>query len=80
MELKAVTPIIFDNISGECPEGFQSATFNNLGMADATITQNGKTWSLPTGQIYTFAARQDLNPWLAVTCNAVGTKVECTWY
>ena len=80
MELKAVKPIIFDNISGDCPEGFQSATFNNLGVADATLTQDGNVWTLPAGQIYMFAAREDLHPWMAVTCNAVGTEVECTWY
>lgn len=77
---QSVDTIAFDNIEGGVPEGFNTATFNNLGVAAAILTQNGKSWTLPTGQIYTFAYRMDNNAWMGVHVNAVGTKVECTFY
>jgi len=79
-KLQGVDVKVFDNVSGDVPEGFNTATFNNIGVTDAILTQNGKPWTLPKGQIYTFGYRMDNNAWLAVNCNAVGTKVECTYY
>ncbi len=77
--LQNVKAIVVDNIEGDIPSGFNMATINNMGVADATLSQNGEVWTLPAGQVYNFGYRMDNNAWHGVHINAIGTKVEVTY-
>ena len=72
--------VLFINDTTEIvPEGYLNIALLNFGTSDATITQNGNSWVLPTGREFNFGARKNNKGWMAVTVNAVGTQVQCVF-
>jgi hypothetical protein len=77
--LKGVNSIDVNNTSGVVPEGFIMASFYNSGDADATLTQNGETWPIPAGLTYDMPLIPGYFAYYAVTVDATGTRVYCTY-
>jgi hypothetical protein len=68
-----------DNTTGTIPEGFIMASFNNVGDADATIVQNGKTGVLPSKEVFEMPVLPGYFAYYSAAINATGTKVYCTY-
>ena len=77
---KSLEQLLLNNASGTIPEGFMSASLTNLGSADATFTQNGKTFTLPAGAVFNFGDLEGNYYWKAVTVDATGTIVQVAYY
>jgi len=60
-------------------QGFLMASFANLGVVDATLTQGSKSWTLNVGAVFNFPVLSGNNGWNAVTIDATGTDVECVF-
>ena len=69
-----------NNTTATIPEGFLSASFVNIGAADATLTQDGKTWTLKSGNVFNLPIPEGNQTWKAVTIDATGTTVECVYF
>lgn len=65
--------------SKEMPANVAAATFINLGSANGTLTQDGQTMVLPPNIPFNLNERHNTNGWKAVTINASGTVIQCTY-
>jgi hypothetical protein len=79
-ELASVLVKKFNNEIGIVPEGFANASFKNMGNASASLTQNGQTFTLGQGEVFSFGSRKDADAWMQVEVDATGTVVECVYY
>jgi len=61
------------------PQGFSECSIINTGDADAILTQNGQSWTLPAGNVYQLSSTFSTNAWMAISINAVGTTVTATY-
>jgi len=62
------------------PEGFKTCSFANTGSANATLTQNGQSWTLPSGAVFNLDSTRMTDAWYAVVIDASSTTVEATYY
>jgi len=62
------------------PQGYKNISFANTGSADATLTQNGKSWVLPSGAVFNLNSTRSTDAWMAVEINAPATTVIATYY
>jgi hypothetical protein len=68
------------NASAVVPEGFISASFQNLGDADGTLTQDGQSITLAAGAVFNLPPLDGNITWKAVTVNGTGTNIECVYF
>lgn len=78
--LIGVTVKNVNNTSDSIPDGFQSASFSNLGSANATLTQNGEIFVVVGGSTFNLPIRNDNRSWYGVTIDASGTEIQCVYY
>jgi hypothetical protein len=51
-----------------------------LGDAEATIIQNGQSFSIPASGVFNFPVREGNLCWYGLSINATGTEVECVYF
>ena len=77
---KGVIVVVANNAVAVVPVGFKSCSFINTGAADATLTQNGQSWTLPAGAVFNLPSRRSNDGWFAVSMDGTGTVVEAVFY
>ncbi len=80
ISLRGVTVITANAETKVVPEGFKTCSFVNTGSNDATLTQNGQSWIVPSGAVYNLNNTRDNDAWHAVSINAATTVVIATYY
>lgn len=79
VDFKSIDSIHVTDSTVILAEGFMCASFSNLGVVDATLTQGGKSWTLNVGAVFNLPVLSGNNGWNAVTIDATGTDVECVY-
>jgi hypothetical protein len=80
VRLTGISVLNVNNATGTIADGFLSASLANLGDAEATIIQNGQSFSIPASGVFNFPVREGNLCWYGLSINATGTEVECVYF